>query len=222
MAIFAEDTFTGGIQGDALATHTPDTGATWVEDQVAIVLRADAGIGGNPGTNVMGTNFSSGRAHVPTAPANADYEVRCDLTWNNASGWGNKAGVRARVVAGSLADCYEATYDEGTEQWELAKWTGFSRTVLGTPWGDAYSQPVTKALRFVLSGTSLTLYVDGVSRVTATDSSISAAGYAGLYIEGGINDGLVIDNWAAEDGGGGPPPGDDPARAHFFPLLGAA
>jgi hypothetical protein len=211
MAIFVSDDFTGGTQGDAITTHTPTVaGATWVSDTTGLQLRGD---GANPGAgqsgNCAGTNFGAGRGHVPTAPGSADYEVRADMLLENADGWGNKAGLRARVEAGTFGACYECYYDEGSETWNLQKRTGGNFTQLGTPWGQAYVDDTVRAVRFVVTGTSLELYVDSVLRVSATDSSITAAGYAGIYIEGGIGDGLCFNNFIAEDAGDPPPPGDE-------------
>jgi hypothetical protein len=151
-------------------------------------------------------NFGDARAHSATLLPGADYVVSADITLN-ASGWGNKAGVRGRDAGGLLANAYEAYYSEATGQWRLDKWAGFSSTNLG-----AFAQPFgvgqTHSIALAMQGSTITVRINGVARITVTDTSIPSANFAGIYLSGGLHDGMVLDNYSVSASGTTGPPAE--------------
>ena len=190
------DTFTGA-DGTALASHLPNVGGTWLDDV--------------PGNRILGThleaaNFAGGRSHNATMPASADYEVSVDVTMN-ITGYANMAGVEGRVqtdLGGIGNSKYEAYFSEGTRTWYLDKWTGWSPTNLAS-YPDPGFTSGTKTLKLGLVGTAITVYVNGTPVIRVADSSVSAPGYPGIFNQGGIHNGILLDNYLVTNGGTGAP-----------------
>lgn len=191
-ATYATDSFTGAT-GSTLASHTPELGGAWV----------DAGAPRLLNNRVEGVNFGDVRPRLNTVMPTANYEVSADLTMN-VSGWGNRAGVRGRDAGGNLGAAYEAYYNDGNGTWRLDKWVGSSPVTLGS-FAQAFPAGTTRTLTLAMQGTSITVSVDGVSRIAVTDASIAGAGAPGLFIAGGIHDGILLDNFSVRSVGSGPP-----------------
>jgi len=135
------------------------------------------------------TTFSSGvvtpagrlrRASVAVpsvATASTDYAVIADVVPVTLVA-GDALGVAARISGTSY---YAARYQTSDGTWRLVKVINGAETSLGsaaatlTP-GTAYR------LRLDVSGTALSLAVNGTVLVTATDAAISQAGRAGLAL----------------------------------------
>jgi chitodextrinase len=177
------DSFTGA-NATVLASHTPEVGSAWVDDQAGIKILNN---------KIEGINFGDSRSHNSTVINSANYDVSADITVNQ-TGWGNKAGVRGRSGAGNLANAYEAYYNESTGSWRLDKWVGFAVTNIGS-FVQSFPLGTTKNLKLSMQGSTITVYIDGIARITVTDNSISSAGSAGVYISGGIHDGMLLDNF---------------------------
>lgn len=170
--MFLNDTFTGA-DTTTLASHTGEKGATWAVDsnfagsviQLTNANRARVNVGGTI------SYYCSGR------PASADYYVETVLYVASVI-TGIRVGVSGRLVPG-VGSGYVAMYENwaGAARWEIrdASFTlfGFYNQVL-TP-GQSYT------LRLDMVGTTIRLLVDGVERISITDSTYPLAGRAGLY-----------------------------------------
>ncbi|MBI3805316.1 MAG: PKD domain-containing protein [Nitrospirae bacterium] len=108
-----------------------------------------------------------------------DVSVTCNIA-SGGQGTGNNCGVMARWSDPN--NYYYTQIDVGRQGIYILKKVGGTVTLLAgadenaSPalnWGADYT------LRFVVSGTSLTAYVNG-QQITATDSSLSAGSYAGI------------------------------------------
>jgi len=177
------DSFTGAT-GSMLVGHTPEIGSGWVDTQAALRILNN---------KLEGVNFGDARSYNAAAIGTADYDVTADLTMN-VTGWGNRAGVRGRDAGGRLGNAYEAYYNEGTGTWRLDKWFGFGLTNLGS-FTQAFPAGTTKTIRLSMRGSTITVYVDGVARITVTDASVAGPGAAGIFMAGGIHDGILLDNF---------------------------
>jgi hypothetical protein len=196
---YVSDAFTG-TDGTALASHTPDTGGTWVDDQSGLQLS---------GNHVNSRQlFGDSRSHNTTAPSTADYDVSMNIIWSGATS-DAVLGVVGRGAGNQFrSDGYIAYYDAGNNRWALVKLVGYNSTTLGT-YAQTYTQGQTHTLKLSMAGTAITVYVDGVSQISVTDSSISAINHAGIYAHyGSSSTSMVGDNYLVAAAGGtvGPPP----------------
>jgi hypothetical protein len=180
------DTFTA-TNGTALASHAPETGGAWVDDQPGFVLN-----GNRVNSKIM---FGDLRSHNVKAPPSADYQVSMDLVWSGATsdvalgvvGRGNGAQFRGTG--------YQAFYDASRGRWELIKLTGYNQTSLGT-YAQPYVAGQTHTLTLGMVGSAITVSVDGVTRISVTDTSISAINNAGIYAHyNGDKTSIVGDNF---------------------------
>lgn len=190
MAQFVRDTMTGTgfLDLDDPLEHTPEAGGPWLRNPATPstrwYLQSNQCHCGDPGAV-----YASG------TPQSADYYTECDYIIYNPDTVG--AGLTVRQSTSDLT-MYLTRYEGG--RYILAKWVAGSYTELG-----AYTVNhlgTTHKLRLTATGTSIVVAVDGVNRISVTDSSITAAGKAGMTA-GAANDvgsGKHIDNFIAVDG----------------------
>lgn len=193
--IFASDDFNTG-SGDLVGT-TPDVGGNWT----------DGSDSGSPSpvyasNRIRQEDAPTSFTYVATTPASADYTVEVDVT-PQSGGSGGVAGVCGRKNAATgLITAYGADYYDhataGSRQWRLYKVVAGTTTVLGT-----YTENIgttTKRLKLGMVGTSIALYVDGVSRVSVTDSAVTAAGRPGVIFGAAgspTTNAIFLDNFVA-------------------------
>lgn len=180
-AIFASDNFATG-SGDVVGT-TPDVGGNWTDGSAGTATPVYASNrirqknAGDP------TNYT----YVATDPGTPNYYVQADIT-PQSGGCDGIGGVCGRKTAGSGSGanftCYWADYYDtvstGTRTWRLYKVVSGSYTSLGS-----YTENIgtaTKTLKLEMNGTAIKVYVDGVQRISVTDSSITANGRAGVVL----------------------------------------
>lgn len=187
MAQFVRDTMTGTGYANLDIGHTAETGGPWVR---------------NPATpNTRWYLFNnlchcgeSGAVYASGTPQSADYYVECDyVIYSDIVG----AGLTVRQSTSDLT-LYLTRYEGG--RYLLAKFVAGVYTELGSYTVNHVG--TTHKLRLTATGASIVVAVDGTNRITVTDSSITAAGKAGLTA-GGANDvgtGKHIDNFVAVDG----------------------
>ncbi len=171
------DTFTD-TPNLLLSSHTGETGATWtkhpsyVNGNNSYISNANRMRGG--GDSLY---YASG------VPATADYDVQADLCGmaQNAS----TTGVAGRVsTTGDTA--YRVVFDvPNTGGYVLQKVNAGVVTQLAWigpwQWGGNFADGSTHTVKLQMRGTSIKVFVDGVERLSVTDSSITAAGRAGVY-----------------------------------------
>ncbi|MDQ1654977.1 MAG: hypothetical protein QOD41_60 [Cryptosporangiaceae bacterium] len=174
----AADSFTGST-GTALTAHTSETATAWThQGGTATQVITPTGRIRKNGAGGMSLDYTS------TTPPSPDYTVEADL-YNTTSLAGDELGLVARLST-AASTYYKAWFNRADNGWYLTKVTAGGTTSLGcycaygalTP-GQAYR------LRLDISGsatTTLKLYLDGILRLTGTDSSspYTAAGKAGL------------------------------------------
>jgi hypothetical protein len=192
---FAYDTFTD-TDGTLLQNHTSDSGHSWsrVVGSVNFEIR----------NNRVQTLTSPSKVRnvyvVSATPPSTNYYVQAVVGGTDNSSSGDIVGVVARKQAG--ADTYYALQlvggADGSRFLELAKYVSGTKTQLSTYSFD-WSTNTNYTLKLVVDGNSLTGYLDGVQRVSATDSSITSAGQAGIVASNSSSSGLYryVDNFGA-------------------------
>jgi hypothetical protein len=195
---FVQDNFVG-VQGTLLHNHVGEGGATWTQ-RVSLatsnVVLAPSGRARDDGSSPNGSfYYASGQ------PLSADYRVIADITKLSAAPTA-VLDVLARVST-TTDDRYGARYaTNGTPGWSLYKVVKGVGAALGAAFNDTIPNGTTRQVELRVRGSDIQLFVDGVSRVSVTDSSITLAGVVGL---GGANlsaagtdaTGLAIDNFNA-------------------------
>lgn len=192
LGTFVSDTLvdTGGV---LLENHTGQIGATWAKDSSfsagSIVFTT------TPGNGVR-QNASGGDSdyYASGTPGTADYDVQA--TWNGitAGSLPSQTFVSGRNTgANSWYGFYYTTKggtSNNTTSWCIAKRIGGGLTYLS--FGKRVDTTLvqgTHTLRLSIRGQLLLGYLDGVLVSWAKDTSLSAAGNAGLSIfQGGLAD----------------------------------
>lgn len=195
MTEFLRDSFTD-VDGTNLTAHTGETGATWTKHPVnAGDIKIASNTARGDGTNVTYYTASG-------TPATADYSLDIDVTAGSLITqdlfylWGRRDTV---ADTGYFCRIYRPTPNVHV----LGKAVAGVYTVLSTYSADV-AAATTYHWLFTLTGTSLEFKIDGVSRATATDSSITAKGKAGITTRFGTQAGagLYADLIVGTDAGG--------------------
>jgi hypothetical protein len=169
-----------------LTAHTGEKGATWalpsyltVSSPKITTLRART-------VNDVAFAYASG------VPPSANYTI--EALFRQISDESANTGIVARLDT-SADNHYIIRYSSDANQWQLRKTVAATPTSLGT-FNESLSNGNERTVKFVLSGSSLEVFIDGVSRITATDSDISAAGRVGMRhtaLASGATTGIHID-----------------------------
>ena len=192
LADFVTDTFTEGSD-ILLGAHTGEVGATWT---VHTSYGSDAATIDSASDRVYPTADPKSYWASGTPPS-ADYTVCADIF--AASNITANIGPAGRIDT-TANTMYSARYNSGTT-WELAKRVTGSNTILGSSTNQLISIGNSKTVCLVMSGTSISLTVDGTTEVgPVTDSAITAAGKAGWRSSGIATSttGYHIDNFHAK------------------------
>jgi hypothetical protein len=130
----------------------------------------------------------------------ADYAVQADVVAQSIIP-GDAIGVIGRLDP-TTGNHYAARYDTSDSSWNLLRYSAGTATKLTSVTGPPLTAGQTYRMRLDLRGATITLYVDDVATLTATDATYSTAGKAGvrLGVEGGnvaVTDasGLHLDNF---------------------------
>lgn len=184
---FISDTFTAGTAGELLTVHSPGTGGVWnvLTDRTGHKLSAAGRMYGERPNGALDDAMSYNAA----TPASADYDVQADVVQLTAA---SAVGVMGRIDTAARTG-YAAFYDAGSGLYKLEKIINGSYTNLGTYAAAAG----TVMLR--MRGTTISLLVNGTSRISVTDSSITSAGRAGTwsYSISTATTGVHLDNFLA-------------------------
>jgi len=186
---FLTDTFTDA-DGTNIGAHTPTTGGAWVVQMWNPEDGLEIGIYSN---TLTCEPFGQRHALNLATPPAADYEVQAQIKCNGSDD--NKVGVRLRGqnAAGFNPPSYVAMFDAQVMTWKLLGWDG-GQVERGT-WADSgFTTGVTRSVRLKATGSLLEVYVDSTLRISATDTGLSATGYAGVWMEGGGRYVYVLDN----------------------------
>ena len=171
-AQIASDTFTG-TAGTLLTAHTGELAASWTRQSGT----ADEAISD---TGRVYRASGSGGYTLNTAsltPVNADYTVEADVVLKSTLS-GDMIGLVGRLTSANTY--YLARWEQFDGSWNLAMYYGGYLYYLDYVTGQTLTVGQSYHLKFEMIGSSIKLYVDGVLKASATDSSITASGKAGL------------------------------------------
>lgn len=196
MARIVFDTFTEGSNTN-LESHTPEVGGTWNylgTDAWTVIAATDRVI--TPATD-PGILFAVNGA----TPPSADYWVEvtgATIGTNLRDKFG--ACVRKDTNTYATANGYFA-FVQGDGILSCSSIVAGSENQEGTNYNiPSFSASTEYTVRLHVVGTSLTVYLDGVSRITATDSGVSATGSAGMIIRDFSTAGTYITSIDSDDG----------------------
>ena len=183
--IFIADSFSEAAD-TALTSHTPETGGAWASygspySGTASVIAAEG--------RVAGSSSSSSALYTNAAPPPlADYLVEAVVRFTSSTG--KRVGIAARYAASGTENGYLVFFDGN--YWVLRKVVAGVSTDLGSYYGSS-SLNTDYVLRFEVFATTLTVSIDGVARIVASDASITAAGRVGVLLRsGGRLDSLTV------------------------------
>lgn len=195
MAAFLSDTMTEG-SNTTLGTHTPETGGSWAQHPnfTTNTLIVGGGLGYCYGSSSAGTSIYYNNA----TPPNADYYVEATVRTNAAGTVTDLMGVCGRVATGA-STMYMLFYNDNIDEWKLEKLVAGASTAIGT-YVSALAAATSATIKLEMIGTSIKVYLNGVERISVTDSSISDAGFVGIR---GRSNGYILDVTADQIAGGG-------------------
>ncbi len=178
---FLNDLFTGSA-GTAITAHTPDTGGAWALYAVIPYASGNAQLTG-AGSLRMGTNANT-IAYNAAVPVNADYDVVAVVKAESILA-DTEAGVVGRFHTSGGLNFYMARYDTFSGTWTMLKYVNGS---YGGMLGSGYAQSLTPGQSYTLTlrmvGSAISLLVDGVTRISVTDTGVTAKGSAGVAFGG--------------------------------------
>ncbi len=188
------------IPGTDLASHTPNSGGSWsslaaVWTGGQLVITA----GGRARSNVATTSVYQDSATPPSADYNVSATIYCYTNPTVAA-----PGVAGRIWT-STQTLYFARY-RANSGYQLWKYVAGTATQLGSTYSHTMSGGESHQITLSMLGTSISMLVDGAVLIgPITDSSITAAGYAGLYDSTGVADtdstGIHLTNFTVSWGG---------------------
>ena len=188
---FVLDTFTD--TGDtAIASHTGELGATWT------LKSGFSGVAKISDANRLRSDSASDSFfYTSGTPLSADYESRLEMVVMSSA-----VTVVGPCVRVSTSDTtgYIFFWNGQTGNLDLYKLVAGSATLLASGSGSI-TNGVTYVLKLQVVGTSIKCYVNHYLYFNTTDSSIAAAGRAGLWTSGAIGNstGQHADNFSASD-----------------------
>lgn len=184
---FLSDTFTVGGVPVLLSAHAPDIGGTWVKHPSF----TDDITAQNAENRALTTGATSTFWYNNVTPPSADYEISCTVRYADATG--GDMGVIGR--ASSSVDTFYRLYLTATQVKLDKHVAGTTTNLLAVAHSLAQYTDATIKLRMV--GSTISAFYNGsqIAGSPVTDSSITAAGFAGigLKIYGRVDDLLATD-----------------------------
>lgn len=192
MATTGDDEFTGSAS-TTLQSHSPSSGGgTWTQ---ASGSSGNAVLDGS--SHVYDQFFNGPWYYNSQAPASADYDVQVKSKTSASGNFG--LGPVARQSS-SANTHYRVFFHGSVGDWLMYKNVAGVSTNIGSYTGDL---PTTERDTLLsVSGTSQTFKIAGVTRISASDTAITAAGFAGL-VAIGSNSSCYSDYWSLQEAGGG-------------------
>lgn len=198
-ALFVQDTFSNGVAGVSISSRDGELGASWTQHTslaTSVVVLSVASRARDNGSSPNGSFY-----YASGLPGSADYSVSANITKLSALPTA-VLDVLARVSS-TTDDRYGARYSTlGTPGWSLYKVVKGVGAGLGSAFTDTIPNGDTRTVMLRVRGSDIQVFVDGTSRISVTDSSLTLAGRVGI---GGANisaagtdsTGLALDNFAA-------------------------
>lgn len=191
MTVLFSDAF-GGTSGDSLSTYS----ASWAKRSGSDIFVSDVG------RARMGVSGSSALWYRTDTISSADYSVAADIVRVSAAA-GNAIGVVGRCST-SADTCYNWLWTDNIG-WRMYKIVAGAFTQLGSTTAHTFTQNVLYNEVLEMVGTAIKGYreLSGTPIVSVTDSSISAAGKAGIRGFGATSQsdtvGVHLDNFVVDD-----------------------
>lgn len=187
-----------GTPGDDLSTY--NAGYVMVTGVTGVMVINSSGVGINLNTTSGTTSYY--RSDV--TPPSPDYSVRADLTMVAQVVSGPACGVIGRAQPGA-STCYEARFlanGSGTGTWQLRRFINGTAVTLTTTAAPSYVNGQVFDIKLDMKGSTISLYVDGatVPVLTATDTGITSAGFAGVRGFNNSSGRFRLSNLVADDG----------------------
>lgn len=180
---FVTDTFTEASDTE-LSLHTPEVGSTWVDHTDSAYPDTVTVLGA---TDRIALNASAGAGayYNNAAPPSADYCTEAVIKVVTVVSANTAITLRMDTSANTM---YIFQLNNGTG-WRTRKVVAGTQTTLGTEDTTTQIPSVgdTKTMKFCVSGTSLTAFVNGtaITSASTTDGSISSTGKAGVRFSAG-------------------------------------
>lgn len=191
MTLYTSDSFTDA-NGTSVSSHAPDVGSAYD------VERTDGLIESNSLTT---SSFGNALFYANPPPSSADYKVTgtyiCDSDNHGL------IGLIIRATSGGADNWYLGGWENNTQGWKISSFASFTETVLVTNTSPVVTISTSYDLELEVSGTLLTLTVDGTVVCSITDSTYSATGQGGVDLGSLVQGYWSLDNFTVEDGGGG-------------------
>jgi len=195
--IASSDTF-ADTTGTLLSAHTSSTGTTWTQQAGSSTTAQVSATG-----TLRRTGQGVGVYYTPAVPLTPDYLVEADVVYKSLIA-NDFVGVAGRLdTAGTSGGTfYTARYDANAAQWQLNKAANGAVSSIATAHAQTLTVGQTYRLGLEMSGSTISLLVDGVVRVSATDATLTAAGRAGVRLNNTVagatssdTTGLHLDNF---------------------------
>lgn len=181
MPIIFQDTFTEASD-TALTSHVPDIGTGWVQVLLTgtFVLQV---IAATDDLSTSGSGGSNGQlVKIDPAPSVAEYDIEYTLNTVDAGAAGRSWGAVAKISDGSATDYYRTKHlptGHASPDCEIMEMAGGTKTSLGTvdtglTVGDVFI--------FEIRNNSQRLLKNGTPILTASDTTLSAAGDIGWAV----------------------------------------
>lgn len=194
MTDFVFDTFSSGTD---LTDHVGETGATWTRHALST-----SGYNTITSGKLYGGTFQDSDFYPSGNPASADYDVSVDVYCETSGSAGYATGVWGRLDT-SVRTGYLVTFNNWSNTFNLQKFVSGTATGLGTAFAYTMTTGETKTLKLQMRGSTIKMFVDGVERISVTDTAITAAGKPGVYTYNGHEGNYGLDNFTATDATGG-------------------
>ena len=185
------DTFAGSAGN--LSAHISDSGNTWAKTASG-TYAADININGG---RAIGNNGSLYNANWE--PVDADYDVVASVHFNTVLS--QQFFLQGRIDV-SNTNRYAALVDALNGRFSVHRFSSGTGTTLSFV-AQTWTAGQTYDVKLEMRGTSIKAYLDGVLKVTVTDSTITAKGRVGLRwtnANSTTTTGIVLSDMYADDG----------------------
>ena len=172
---FLNDTFTD-TPGVILTAHTPEVGSTWIIQPNQSPQPASPSAINDTGDGLYSASVAGVYQNTAVAPS-ADYYVEAVLYWRSADTSAN-IGITGRA-APAANTYYFVRWQGSVNSWQLYKVVAGTATQLGSNVADTFTSG-SKTVRLTMSGTTISVSVNGTQIISQTDAVITAAGAAGV------------------------------------------
>lgn len=190
------DSFTAETPDIALTGHSGETGWT-----LAPYSTGTPKLSSQNRVYGLGSSSQLAVAYSDDVPTSADYDVSTTIVPLTGS---NRSGPVGRLDTSDTTGgtYYHARYYQSLGSWQLWLYVNGVGTQLGGDYPEALTlgQPYVCTLR--MQGSTIQCLVNGVVRISATNTRLPAIGRAGirLFGSGGATSGLQQDNFIIEQG----------------------